>query len=267
MNWEIRTDVCAPPCVKQIASKSLPLYSAGSAAQCSWWPRGVGWRGRSKREGTDIYIWLTHFIVQQKLTHCKATIIWKKKNKNKNTFPLSRGKKSLDFRWEIFPLGVLPLSPLPLPTKHSPGAWKLDQPARNRLQDEHFLEYHLPRPVETRSNVRITQRPYHWGGGGARVMKALDLEIMTDNDGKQIPRSPTWRWRITAEFNRFPNRQLIFQDISERNHPLLCDTISSLCLNLVVFVVVVCFHSRYILNMKMSIKGNWGKENVEGSSG
>ena len=84
----------------------------------------MGWRGRSKREGIDIYIWLTHFIVQQKLTHYKATII-QKKNKNKNLFPLSRGKKSLGFRWEIFPLGVLPLSPLPLPIKHSPGAWKL----------------------------------------------------------------------------------------------------------------------------------------------
>ena len=47
------------------------------------------------------------------------------KKKNKNLFPLSRGKKSLGFRWEIFSLGVLPLSPLPLPVKHSPGVWKL----------------------------------------------------------------------------------------------------------------------------------------------
>ena len=34
MNWEIGIDVCALPCVKQIASGNL-LYSAGSSAQWS----------------------------------------------------------------------------------------------------------------------------------------------------------------------------------------------------------------------------------------
>ena len=43
-----------------------------------WWPRWVGQRrvgGRSKGEGMYANIWLSHFIVLQKLTqHCKATI-------------------------------------------------------------------------------------------------------------------------------------------------------------------------------------------------
>ena len=32
--------------------------------------------GRSKREGIYVYVWLIHFLVQQKLTqYCKAIII------------------------------------------------------------------------------------------------------------------------------------------------------------------------------------------------
>ena len=34
MNWEVRTDVCALPHVKQKVSGKL-LYSTGSSAQCS----------------------------------------------------------------------------------------------------------------------------------------------------------------------------------------------------------------------------------------
>ena len=34
MNWKIGIDICALPCVKQIASGNL-LYNAGSSAQCS----------------------------------------------------------------------------------------------------------------------------------------------------------------------------------------------------------------------------------------
>ena len=34
MNWEIGIDVCALPCVKQLASGNL-LYSAGSSTRCS----------------------------------------------------------------------------------------------------------------------------------------------------------------------------------------------------------------------------------------
>ena len=34
MNWEIGIDICALPCVKQIASGNL-LYNTGSSAWCS----------------------------------------------------------------------------------------------------------------------------------------------------------------------------------------------------------------------------------------
>ena len=34
MNWEVEIDICALPCVKQIASGNL-LNSAGSSALCS----------------------------------------------------------------------------------------------------------------------------------------------------------------------------------------------------------------------------------------
>ena len=38
--------------------------------------------GRCKREGLYVHIYLTHFIVQQKLTcHCKAIILQLKKKK------------------------------------------------------------------------------------------------------------------------------------------------------------------------------------------
>ena len=48
------------------------LYSTGNSTQCSV----VTWVGRkSKKEGIYVYIWLIHFIVQQKLTqHYKATM-------------------------------------------------------------------------------------------------------------------------------------------------------------------------------------------------
>ena len=43
---------------------------------------GGGVQGRLKREGIHVYIWLIHFIVQQKLAqHCKAIILPKKVNK------------------------------------------------------------------------------------------------------------------------------------------------------------------------------------------
>ena len=58
MNWEIAIDVCALPCVKEIASRN-PLYSAGAQLGALWCPRWVGWGrlgGRSIREGIYIYI-------------------------------------------------------------------------------------------------------------------------------------------------------------------------------------------------------------------
>ena len=39
-------------------------------------PRGVGWRGRFKREGTYVYLWLIHVEVRQITTKfCKAIIL------------------------------------------------------------------------------------------------------------------------------------------------------------------------------------------------
>ena len=76
MNWEIGIDVCVLPCIRRIASGKL-LSSAGSSAWCSVVTKkggmGSGVGGRSKREEIYVYIWLIHFVVQQKLTqHCKA---------------------------------------------------------------------------------------------------------------------------------------------------------------------------------------------------
>ena len=52
-----------------------------------WWPRwvGSGMEGRSQREGIYVYIQLSRFIVQQKLTqHCKAITLQLKKKKTLN---------------------------------------------------------------------------------------------------------------------------------------------------------------------------------------
>ena len=45
----------------------------------------MGWslRGRFKREGTYVYLWLIHIVVWQKPTHCIAFILQLKKKKKK----------------------------------------------------------------------------------------------------------------------------------------------------------------------------------------
>ena len=58
-----------------MASGNL-LDSTGSSAQR--WPREVGWGSgwEVQEEGIYVYIWLTHFVVHQKLIqHCKAIIL------------------------------------------------------------------------------------------------------------------------------------------------------------------------------------------------
>ena len=66
MNWEIGIYMYTPPCVRAIASGKL-LYSTGSS-RSSVRPRGCdevgGLRGKSKREGTYVYLGLIHFVVQ-----------------------------------------------------------------------------------------------------------------------------------------------------------------------------------------------------------
>ena len=79
---------------------------------------------REVREGADTCIHMADSLRCTAETRTLESNDTPEKNKNTNLFPLSRGKESLGFRWEIFPLGVLPLSPLPLPVKHSSGAWK-----------------------------------------------------------------------------------------------------------------------------------------------
>ena len=59
MNWEIRTDICTPPCVRQLASGKL-LYSTGSWIQCSVVTRG------DVQERGDIYIHIADLL------HCTA---------------------------------------------------------------------------------------------------------------------------------------------------------------------------------------------------
>ena len=60
VNWKIRSDRYAPPCVKQIASGSLLYVHHGRAAPCSVMTsrRGAGWglAGEQTRDGGDMCI-------------------------------------------------------------------------------------------------------------------------------------------------------------------------------------------------------------------
>ena len=85
-NWESRTDIYAPPCVKEIASGTTCCITQGAQLHA---PDMWGVRGRSKREGISVHIQLMHCLVQQKLTqHCKMIL------SNKRNFHHL-------FRWEI----------------------------------------------------------------------------------------------------------------------------------------------------------------------
>ena len=70
-DWESSIDIYTLPCVKQIASGKL-LYSTGSSAWCSEMTKMGGMdggkEGRFKRDRIYVYLWLIHFVVQQKLT-------------------------------------------------------------------------------------------------------------------------------------------------------------------------------------------------------
>ena len=60
------TDTYTLPCIKQVASGNL-LCDTGSSTQCSVITQkgGMGWemRGRFKKEGTYVYLWLIHIDV------------------------------------------------------------------------------------------------------------------------------------------------------------------------------------------------------------
>ena len=80
VNWKIRSDRYAPPCVKQIASGSLLYVHHGRAAPCSVMTSrgGTGWGlgSRPGTEGTCVFTELIHLVVWQQLTRqCKATAL------------------------------------------------------------------------------------------------------------------------------------------------------------------------------------------------
>ena len=66
MNWEFRTDIYTPLCVKQIVGRCCTSKGARSVL----WNDLEGWDvgGRLKREGIYVYTQLIHFVIQQKLT-------------------------------------------------------------------------------------------------------------------------------------------------------------------------------------------------------
>ena len=50
--------------------------SQGTQTGALYQPRGVGWGGRFKREGTYVYLWLIHADVWQKSTqYCRVIIL------------------------------------------------------------------------------------------------------------------------------------------------------------------------------------------------
>ena len=57
MNWKIGVDICALPCVRQIASGNL-LLSAGSSAWCSSMTHRGGMEGGGRLKWEWIYIYL-----------------------------------------------------------------------------------------------------------------------------------------------------------------------------------------------------------------
>ena len=61
----------------KIAGRKL-LYSTGSSARCSVMTQmgrmGGGVGGKLKSERINVYMYVIHMVIQQKLTHCKAII-------------------------------------------------------------------------------------------------------------------------------------------------------------------------------------------------
>ena len=89
MNREIGIHIYTLPCVKEIDSQWEAATQHGELTELcddleGGWGGGV--RGKSKREGTYVYLGLIHFVVQQKLIqHCKAIILQFKKKKHEDT--------------------------------------------------------------------------------------------------------------------------------------------------------------------------------------
>ena len=100
MDWETGIDIHTLLCIKQTTDENL-LYITGNSTQCSVVTR----MGRkSKKEGIFLYVQLSHFAVQQKLTqHCKATIfqkgLKKKKVYNASAFPGGASHKEPAYKY------------------------------------------------------------------------------------------------------------------------------------------------------------------------
>ena len=79
LNREVRIDIYTLPWVNQGASGNL-LHSTGSSSRRSVTVEMGGMKWAGGREGTYVYTWQFHFVVQQKSTqHCKA-IVFQLKN-------------------------------------------------------------------------------------------------------------------------------------------------------------------------------------------
>ena len=83
--WEIRTDICVLPCVKQIASGKLLSRQGAQSVLCDDPDVGLVAGGREIHEGGDTCTHIAdslYAVVQQKLTqYCKAIILQQKKLK------------------------------------------------------------------------------------------------------------------------------------------------------------------------------------------
>ena len=74
MDLETGMDMYTLPCVKQLVETYCTVPGAQSSTLwlLEGWDGGggemgrVGWR--SKREGMHVYLWMIHFVVEQKLT-------------------------------------------------------------------------------------------------------------------------------------------------------------------------------------------------------
>ena len=81
MNGESNMEAYTVPCVKQITNGIL-LYGLWSSNQASDNLEGWTVGGRLKREGTHVYLWLTHVDVWQRPTqNCKVIFFQLKINK------------------------------------------------------------------------------------------------------------------------------------------------------------------------------------------
>ena len=94
------------------------LFDSGSSNWCSVTAQrgGMEWEvgGRLKREGTDVYLWLIHANVSQKIKFCKAIILQLKNNEMFAAAPAAAAKSLQSCPTLCDPIdGSPPGSPVP----------------------------------------------------------------------------------------------------------------------------------------------------------